>query len=93
MNILFAEDINYSYNDILAKFIIAKKTFKNLTASSLIKLIYKDKWFSYLRYMLNSLTLRRESGKQTGIDIKTAFRLWRHHFLTSTETRQHKFTK
>lgn len=57
------------------------KTFNSLTGSALARLQHHEKWFDYLRCMLDSLTLR-ESAKRTGIDLKTAFR-WRHRFLAS----------
>ncbi|MGP1924826.1 MAG: transposase [Arsenophonus sp. NEOnobi-MAG3] len=52
-----------------------RKIFNNLTGTPtpIDKLNHKDKWFSYLRSILNRLALR-ESIKQTGIDLKTAFR-------------------
>ncbi|MGP1924222.1 MAG: hypothetical protein ACTS73_04785 [Arsenophonus sp. NEOnobi-MAG3] len=59
--------------DIVIKSPIAGKTFNNHLGSPLAKLHHKDKWFSYLRCRLNSLTLR-ESAKQIGIDLKVAFR-------------------
>lgn len=61
-----------------------RKTFNNLTGSALAKLHHRNKWFSYLRCMIDSLTLR-ESAKRTGIDLKTAFR-WRHRFLAAAST-------
>ncbi|MGP1924580.1 MAG: transposase [Arsenophonus sp. NEOnobi-MAG3] len=57
------------------------KSFNNYTGSSLAKLDHKNTWFSYLRYILNNLTLR-ESPKETGIDLKTAFR-WCQRFFAS----------
>ncbi|MGP1924928.1 MAG: hypothetical protein ACTS73_08870 [Arsenophonus sp. NEOnobi-MAG3] len=55
------------------------KRFNNLTGTLLVRLHHKDKWFSYLQYILNSLTLL-ESAKQTSIDLKTAF-IWYQCFF------------
>ncbi|MGP1924903.1 MAG: hypothetical protein ACTS73_08725 [Arsenophonus sp. NEOnobi-MAG3] len=48
------------------------------------KVHHKNKWFSYLRYMLNSLTLLE--SEKIGINLKTAFRwmAWRHCFFSSS---------
>lgn len=58
------------------------KTFNALTGTPLAKLQHRDKWFDYLRYMRDSLTLR-VSAVRVGIDLKTAFR-WRHRFLKTS---------
>lgn len=59
-----------------------RKTFNNVTGTSLARLHYRDKWFDHLRCMRDSLTLRATAAR-VGIDLKTAFR-WRHRFLSAS---------
>ncbi len=66
---LSSVEIHYDYNHIIKKFSNYRKRFNNRTGSSFGKLHHKDKWFSYLRCILNRLTLL-ESIKEINIDLK-----------------------
>ncbi|MGP1925070.1 MAG: hypothetical protein ACTS73_09715, partial [Arsenophonus sp. NEOnobi-MAG3] len=61
------------------------KRFNNHIESLLRKLHHKNKCFSYLRCMLNSLSLLEVTETKTAIDLKTRFR-WCHCFLASATT-------
>jgi len=56
-----------------------KKTFNDLTGTSVSCIHKKDEWKSYLQCIANNLTLR-ESAKQVGISYRTSF-LWRHKII------------
>ncbi len=54
--------------NIVAKSSITRKDAIILLQSS-SKIYHKDKWFSYLQYILNSLTLRESEKKQKDINF------------------------
>ena len=56
-----------------------KKTFNDLTGTSVSWIHKKDEWKSYLKCIASSMTLR-ESAKQVGISFRTSF-LWRHKII------------
>lgn len=56
-----------------------KKTFTDLTGTSLHRIRYKDKLFLSLRCMLEGYSLPR-TAKQVGVSLPTAFS-WRHKIL------------
>ena len=56
-----------------------KKTFNDLTGTSISHIHKKDEWKSYLHCIANNLTLR-EAAKQVGISFRTSF-LWRHKII------------
>jgi len=61
------------------KCINCKKTFNDLTGTSVSWIHKKDEWKSYLNCIANSMTLR-ESAKQVGVSFRTSF-LWRHKII------------
>lgn len=58
-----------------------KKTFNELSGTSIDKLHLKDKWDSYLECMAQGKSLRA-TAKELGINLRTAFN-WRHRILSS----------
>ena len=56
-----------------------KKTFNDLTGTSISHIHKKEEWNSYLHCLANNLSLR-EAAKQVGISVKTSF-LWRHKII------------
>lgn len=56
-----------------------KKTFNDLTGTSVSHIHKKDEFHSYLHCIANNLTLR-DAAKQVGISLKTSF-LWRHKII------------
>jgi len=56
-----------------------KKTFNDLTGTSVSWIHKKDEWKSYLNCIAKSMTLR-ESAKEVGISFRTSF-LWRHKII------------
>jgi transposase-like protein len=56
-----------------------KKTFNDLTGTSVSHIHKKDEWKSYLHCLAQNLSLR-ESAKEVGISLKTSF-LWRHKII------------
>jgi transposase-like protein len=56
-----------------------KKTFNDLTGTSVSWIHKKEEWKSYLNCIASSMTLR-ESAKQVGISFRTSF-LWRHKII------------
>ncbi|MGP1924071.1 MAG: hypothetical protein ACTS73_03905 [Arsenophonus sp. NEOnobi-MAG3] len=81
VNMLSAGEHSLGLQRYRCKILNCRKTFKNLTESPpLAKLHHKDKCFTYLRCILNSLTLW-ESVKQRSIDLKTALRWCRYHYF------------
>lgn len=56
-----------------------KKTFNDLTGTSVSHIHKKKEWEQYLQCLANNMTLR-ESAKQVGISVKTSF-LWRHKII------------
>lgn len=58
-----------------------KKTFNELSGTSLDRLHLKDKWEAYLACMVQGKSLRA-TAKEVGIDLRTSFK-WRHRILSS----------
>jgi len=56
-----------------------KKTFNDLTGTSVSHIHKKEEWKLYLHCIASNLTLR-EAAKQVGISLKTSF-LWRHKII------------
>jgi transposase-like protein len=56
-----------------------KKTFNDLTGTSVSHIHKKEEWKSYLHCIADNLTLR-DAAKQVGISLKTSF-LWRHKII------------
>jgi transposase-like protein len=56
-----------------------RKTFNDLTGTSVSHIHKKEEWKSYLHCIANNLTLR-DAAKQVGISLKTSF-LWRHKII------------
>ena len=56
-----------------------KKTFNDLTGTSVSCIHKKEEWKSYLQCIANNLTLR-EAAKQVGVSFRTSF-LWRHKII------------
>jgi transposase-like protein len=56
-----------------------KKTFNDLTGTSVSHIHKKEEWNSYLHCIANNLTLR-EAAKQVGVSFRTSF-LWRHKII------------
>jgi len=56
-----------------------KKTFNDLTGTSVSHIHKLEEWKSYLHCIANNLTLR-EAAKQVGISFRTSF-LWRHKII------------
>jgi transposase-like protein len=56
-----------------------KKTFNDLTGTSVSYIHKKEEWNSYLHCIANNLTLR-EAAKQVGVSYRTSF-LWRHKII------------
>ena len=56
-----------------------KKTFNDLTGTSVSHIHKKEEWNSYLHCIANNLTLR-EAAKQVGVSYRTSF-LWRHKII------------
>jgi transposase-like protein len=56
-----------------------RKTFNDLTGTSIACIHKKEEWKAYLKCIANNLTLR-ESAKQVGISFRTSF-LWRHKII------------
>ena len=56
-----------------------KKTFNDLTGTSVAHLHKKSEWQSYLKCVSQSMTLRA-SAKQVGVSFRTAF-MWRHKII------------
>lgn len=56
-----------------------KKTFNDLTGTSVSWIHKKDEWNSYLNCIANSMTLR-ESAEQVGVSFRTSF-IWRHKII------------
>ncbi len=56
-----------------------KKTFNDLTGTSVSHIHKKEEWKSYLHCIANNLSLR-ESAKQVGVSYRTSF-LWRHKII------------
>lgn len=56
-----------------------KKTFNDLTGTSVSCIQKKDEWRSYLNCIANNMTLR-EAAKHVGISYRTSF-LWRHKII------------
>lgn len=58
---------------------ICRKTFNDLTGTSVSWIHKKKEWNSYLRCIANNLTLR-EAAKEVGVSFRTSF-LWRHKII------------
>lgn len=58
-----------------------KKTFNDLTGTSIDKLHKKESWGKYMQCVSEGLTLR-EAAKETGISYRTSF-IWRHKILSA----------
>jgi transposase-like protein len=56
-----------------------KKTFNDLTGTSVSHIHKKDEWKSYLSCLAQNLSLR-EAAKEVGVSLKTSF-LWRHKII------------
>lgn len=56
-----------------------RKTFNDLTGTSVSHIHKKEEWKSYLHCIATNLTLRA-AAKQVGISLKTSF-LWRHKII------------
>lgn len=56
-----------------------RKTFNDLTGTSVSCIHKKEEWNSYLQCIANNLTLR-EAAKQVGISFRTSF-MWRHKII------------
>lgn len=56
-----------------------KKTFNDLTGTSVSHIHKKDEWKSYLNCLARNLSLR-EAAKEVGVSLKTSF-LWRHKII------------
>lgn len=57
-----------------------KGTFNALTGTPFARLRHKSKWFSYIKALRESFTVRK-AARFVGVNRKTSFR-WRHRFLT-----------
>ena len=58
---------------------LCKKTFNDLTGTSVSCIHKKEEWKLYLQCIANDLTLR-EAAKQVGVSFRTSF-LWRHKII------------
>jgi len=58
-----------------------KKTFNDLTGTSIDKLHKKESWTEYMHCVAEGLTIR-EAAKATGISYRTSF-VWRHKVLSA----------
>jgi transposase-like protein len=56
-----------------------RKTFNDLTGTSVSCIHKKEEWNSYLQCIANNLTLR-EAAKQVGVSFRTSF-MWRHKII------------
>jgi transposase-like protein len=56
-----------------------KKTFNDLTGTSVSCIHKKEEWKSYLQCIANNLTLR-EAAKEVGVSFRTSF-MWRHKII------------
>lgn len=56
-----------------------RKTFNDLTGTSVSCIHKKEEWNSYLKCIANNLTLR-EAAKQVGVSYRTSF-MWRHKII------------
>ena len=56
-----------------------KKTFNDLTGTSVSYIHKKDDWNSYLQCLANNLTLR-DAAKEVGVSYRTSF-MWRHKII------------
>ncbi len=59
-----------------------KSTFNALTGTPFARLRHKNKWLSYIRALIESLTVRK-AASLIDVNLKTSFR-WRHRFLALT---------
>lgn len=58
---------------------VCKKTFNDLTGTSVSCIHKKEEWKSYINCIANNLTLR-EAAKKVGVSFRTSF-LWRHKII------------
>lgn len=56
-----------------------KKTFNDLTGTSVSYIHKKEEWNSYLQCLANNLTLR-DAAKEVGVSFRTSF-MWRHKII------------
>ena len=58
---------------------VCKKTFNDLTGTSVSYIHKKEEWNSYIKCIANNLSLR-EAAKEAGVSFRTSF-LWRHKII------------
>lgn len=58
---------------------VCKKTFNDLTGTSVSYIHKKKEWNSYIKCIANNLSLR-EAAKESGVSFRTSF-LWRHKII------------